>query len=173
MNSKLIKSFIENHQNGFSDESWNKFTQLSIAEQKELFSELLDLANSPKHNNRAVVLPNVASVIKRKLKSGVKFDEWYHGWLPAVNPQKIGNDVVRDYFPVPTRVINLRSAGDENEFLTVGFVYNPFDNIEDLLNARPKEIKSSEANRKEVNDDLLEYSENTFYSVASDDIFGI
>lgn len=172
MDNKLVENFLETHQQTSLDESWDKFKKLPIDEQKVLFSKLLDVAASPKHNNKAVVLPNVASVIKRRLKPGVTFDKWYKGWLPPVESKQIGNDIVRDYFPIPTRVINLR-GDDEQEFLTIGFVYNPFDSIEELLNARPKEIKNTESDRKEVNEDLLEYSENTFYAVSSDDIFGL
>lgn len=173
MKNKQLEDLMQNSPNVSIEEIWNKFKYLSESEQKELFLELINLAKSPKHNNKAIVYPNVASVIKRKLKSGVEFNKWYESWLPPVQAQKIGNDEVRDYFPIPTRVINLCSGIDEKEFLTIGFVYNPFDNIEELLNARPKEIKSTESNRKDVNDDLLEYSENIFYSVVSDDIFGL
>lgn len=151
---------------------WSEFSELASHEREAALVKLLELATSPKHNNKAVVMPNVASVIKRKLKHGVKFETWYQEWLPPIKSQVISNDVVRDYFPVPTRVINLRLA-NEQDFLTIGFVYNPFDTIEELMSSRPKEVTQTESRRRGTNEDLLEVSEAEFYAVSSDDIFGV
>jgi hypothetical protein len=173
MNDKIVEEFVNIYKAGSSDEAWDEFSCLSSDEKKKLLTKLLELAISPKNNNKAVVMPNVASVIKRKLKPDVKFNEWYEAWLPPVKPQKIGDASVRDYFPVPTRVINLRPANNEDSFLTIGLVYNPFNSLEELLNTRPKEIKESELVRREVNEDLLADSEVSFYAIVSDDIFGL
>lgn len=173
MNDKIVEEFVNIYKAGSSDKMWDEFSRLSSNEQKNLITKLLNLATSPKNTNKAVVMPNIASVIKRKLKPGIEFNKWYEAWLPPVKPEKIGDSIVRDYFPVPTRVINLCPANNEDNFLTIGLVYNPYGSMEELLNTRPKEIKESELERREVNEDLLADSEVNFYTIVSDDILGI
>ncbi|MCC2625242.1 MAG: hypothetical protein K0R14_1115 [Burkholderiales bacterium] len=171
--NEIIEAFINSYKEGSADIVWDKFLSLTENEKKKVFSKLLDVAASPKNTNKAVITPNVASVIKRKLRPGVEFNKWYEAWLPPVKPANIANEVVRDYFPVPTRVVNLLPINNEDEFLTIGFVYNPFDNMEELLNTRPKELKESELECRAVNEDLLADSEVSFYTIISDDIFGL
>ena len=77
MNDKIVEEFVNIYKAGSSDEAWDEFSCLSSDEKKKLLTKLLELAISPKNNNKAVVMPNVASVIKRKLKPDVKFNEWY------------------------------------------------------------------------------------------------
>lgn len=163
----IIEKFIKTGKTKSNDMAWAEFTLLSTEEQKMLLSELLDLAAVTKNANKAVVIPNGASVIKRKLKSGVDFDTWYKDWLPPVTTENMSQ-----YFPIPTRVINLRPINDNQEFLTIGFVNSPFNSIDELLNNRSEKLKDSEKERRKVNDDLLAESSNTFYYVASDDVFG-
>lgn len=173
MSNTTIEKFINSYSTGCINTVWDEFCEMNVDEKKDILAKLLDLALSPKNANKAVITPNVASVIKRKLKPGIEFNQWYEAWLPPVKPTKIANEVVRDYFPVPTRVINLLPVGNEQDFLTIGFVYNPFDSMEKLLNTRPKELKESELERRTVNEDLLADSEVRFYTLASDDIFGL
>jgi len=173
MSDKTLEEFVNIYKAGSPDNVWDKFSCLSADEKKNLITKLFDLAISPKNTNKAVIMPNVASVIKRKLKPNIEFNKWYEAWLPPVKPEKIGDSIVRDYFPVPTRVINLRTANNEDSFLTIGLVYNPFDGIAELLNTRPKELKESELERRDVNEDLLADSEVNFYTIVSDDIFGL
>lgn len=173
MNDKIIETLIDVNKTDSAEKAWEQFSACTLDEKKVLLSRLLDLANTPKNTNKAVVMPNGASVIKRKLKPGVEFNTWYQAWLPPIKPENRGGEEVRDYFPIPTRVINLRSPDNDDEFLTIGFVYSPFDSVEELLDARPEDLKESEAKRGEVNDELLTQSEVEFYYVASDDIYGV
>lgn len=162
-----IEKLSETNKTASNDNILVEFNLLSKEEQKTLLSQLLNLASEPKNTNKAVTIPNGASVKKRKLKPGVDFATWYKGWLPPVTPKNISH-----YFPVPTRVINLRPIDDEENFLTIGFVNSPFDSIDELLNARSEDLKNSEQQRRNINDNMLAESSNTFYYVASDDVFG-
>lgn len=171
MENKNIEKFVKSVDS--MEKAWDKFSELNLESKKSLFIEMFELAISAKHTNRAVVLPNAASVITRQLNPGVEFKDWYQEWLPPVAPQTVGKEVVRDYFSVPTRVINLRGIKDDKTFLTIGFVYNPYDSVEELLNARPKDVKINESKRRDTNKELLAKSEVELYSVASDDIFGL
>ena len=123
MKDDILETLL-NAQINSQEQAWDKFSSLTLDEKKKLLSDLLDFAASPKNTNKAVVMPNVASVIKRKLNPGIEFNKWYEGWLPSIEAEKRGNDMVRNYFPVPTRVINLRPIGDAEEFLTIGFVFS-------------------------------------------------
>ena len=172
MNDNTQEELIHLHSLDSPDRAWNEFSSMNTVEQKKLFLALLNQLISPRVTNKAVIMPNAASVINRQLKPGVDFNTWYQGWLPPMKPHKVGNDIIWDYFPFPTRVINLRSIKDDTQFLTLGFMHNPFSSVDELLNARPKEVKEDELERRNINDELLTKSENEFYSVTSDDIFG-
>lgn len=173
MNDKMIDDLVNIYQDDAVDGAWDRFSSLPLNEKKDLLGKLLELTCAPRRKNKAVIMPNVASVITRELKPNVDFEQWYEGWLPPVPPQKVGKEIVRDYFPVPTRVINLRSINNDGQFLTIGFVYNPYESLDELLKAKPKEVQANELKRREVNDALLAKSEAGFYTIASDDIFGV
>jgi len=175
MDDKIIEKLVSLNNSGFENSAWDEFSGLPADERKKLLSKLLELAEPAKNANKAVSMPNAASVIKRKLKPGVSFEHWYQEWQAPIKAHTMSTGSLKAYFPVPTRVINLRPADTNNveEFVTIGFVCSPFESVDELLDARPEELKASESKRKEANDALLVHSENQFYYVASDDIYGI
>ena len=168
-----LESFTNLYKDASASELLSEFLKLSVQEQCQVLKELVDLAASPRHTSKAIVSPNGANIIKRRLKPGVEFNRWYQEWLPPVEAQTIGKDKVRNYFPIPVRVINLRPVQGGDEFLTVSFLHSPYNSVEELLNSKPKDVQEKETQRKKVNENLLADAQMEFYSIASDDIFGL
>lgn len=168
LNKRIMDALKSNN----VDLAFRMFDQLNIEAKKVFLQELSDILVA--NENKAILKPNCAALLKRKLKTDKSFDEFYEGWLPPTTSIDQHGKKVFDYFSLPTRVINFKIHDKPDEFFSLSLIHSPYTNPATTLESYKVKHTDIETFRKHNNEDNLEDSEMMGYgSILSDDILGV
>ncbi len=113
--------------------------------------------------------PQIIAILTRKLKPGKTFEDFQQAHLPPgkVHKMELGYDV--DYFPLPTRVINMVSLTDPSLIVSIGMSYGEGDAIFKAVQEKMP-IESERAKKiAEVSDKA---GPTQIFAVATDNNYG-
>ena len=109
-----------------------------------------------------IIKPQMMTVISRKLKSGVTFEEYHNKWEPNVEDKTT-------YFSFPVQIIHLVNVSDPSEIVSIGLL----DTDEEKLFAEAKRISANEKKRGQKISPLCDtLSDTKLYRVVKIDTLG-
>ena len=118
-------------------------------------------AKEPEITNE-IIKPQMMTVITRKLKSGVTFEEYHNKWEPNVEDKAT-------YFSFPVQIIHLVNVSDPSEIISIGLL----DTTEEELFAEAKRISANEKKRGQKIAPLCDaVSDTKLYRVVKIDTLG-
>ncbi len=108
-----------------------------------------------------IIKPKMVTLITRRLKQGVKFEEYHEKWIPEGESS--------EYFSFPVQVIHLENVSDPNDIISIGFL----DADEKELYAEAKRISENEKLRSEkITKTCDKTSDTKLYRVLTVDTLG-
>ena len=106
-----------NHQD--FKEAQQEFATLDKSQQMTIFQELYQ--KSEYHRK-----PIMFSLLRRELRDGQSFDDFYQSWFPTVNmcnKVELGGQIFQQHFPIPVRVLNAVNIQNSQEIMSVGMTW--------------------------------------------------
>lgn len=145
------------------------FDKLSDAEKQTVLAELFQKSEYQR-------MPNMVSVLCRKLQDKKAFEDFYHAWLPGQNwCNKIEScgQTFQQFFPAPTRVMNAVNINNPKEILSVGFTWVSSEEqgkkMWEIATANNQVNQERHDNIKKVADKIS----SNLYEPKSDDNLGV
>lgn len=109
-----------------------------------------------------IIKPQMVTVISRKLKNGVTFEEYHNKWEPNVEDKST-------YFSFPVQIIHLANVSDPSEIISIGLL----DATEEALYEEAKRVSANEKLRGKKITNLCEnVSDTKLFKVIKIDTLG-
>ncbi len=114
--------------------------------------------------------PQIISILTRRLKPGKTFEDFQQAHLPPgkCTPTELGYDV--DYFPIPTRVLNMISLTDPSIIVSVGLSYGATS--EEIFKAVQEKMPIEHERAKKIETVSEKAGPTQLFAVATDNNYG-
>lgn len=158
--SKKIKNILTMIQSSQYEQAADALLQCN----KEEITAMLQNLNS---NNFQV---NSISLLRRKLKPGFSYKDFYNAWLPPIPASQITHTdqgIQASYFPFPVRIINGFNAENSNEIISIGLMAATESDIQELQ--YDKELLKTEAMRHDQIKKISRKVGSTLFFSCNDD----
>ncbi|MDC0535633.1 hypothetical protein OAO18_07475 [Francisellaceae bacterium] len=163
-----INNFWDAFNNQHFDKAITCFDDLT-GEQK---SQLLESLYQKSQNSR---LPDVVSILYRKLHEGSTFNDFREAWLPSearCNQTLKGDQSYLQFFPAPTRVINGVNINNPNEIISIGMTWiNNQEQADKMLSLASTKNESNQERHDSIKN-VADKVSSTLYEMKSDDHLG-
>ncbi len=114
--------------------------------------------------------PQIISILTRRLKPGKTFEDFQQAHLPPgkCTPTEFGYNV--DYFPIPTRVLNMISLTDPSIIVSVGLSYGA--SSEEIFKAVQEKMPVEHERAKKIEAVSEKAGATQLFAVAADNNYG-
>jgi hypothetical protein len=165
---ELTDSFVK----AFQQQDFTKAQEILSQCQSAQQALMLKSLSESRRENKGSQEPRVLVVIKRRLKEGKSFEDFYQAWQPPVPCLETNGHQHRyQYFGLPTRVINAQNWQDPSEIISIGLMYG--ESEQEFVTEMQNRAAGEEQRRDPLNK-VVERTgkQNEVFIVMSDDILG-